>query len=113
MKRSFTQGSSANIFLCIVGTTSMLLANPFQPSHIGRQISDKEYQYPCCQEQDSMSFITTKRPLYSLKNERMQNTLSDTKMEHLIDMPVVKRIKAKFKKPVPLEFVCVDDDQGF
>jgi hypothetical protein len=51
---------------------------------------------------------------YNLKSESMIDIIfEESEQENLVPVPVIHTIKAKFKKPVPLEFKSVEDEQGF
>lgn len=68
-----------------------------------RQVPIDKFMYE--QKQETISCF--------LKHKIMPDTFKNIETEPLIDMPIIKRIRVKFNKPVPLEFESVEDNRGF
>ena len=98
-----TQSNATPISIALVGTASML-SFVGQPDTI-QLFPTKLYNYEYEQKQEAITYL--------LKHEIMPTTFENTDIAPLIDMPIIKRIKVKFNKSVPLEFTSVEDNKGF
>lgn len=105
MKRPLTQGSAAGIALALVGTASIIYGNSLNSNEISLT---NFYPYEYTQSQELMYSGD-----YLLKHELMRAFMQGEIAEPLVEMPIVKKVKMKFKKPTPLEFVSMEDDEDF
>lgn len=97
-----SQSNAINVALILVGTTSLFLSNQ---SNSSKLLPSKSYTYAYEQKQE--------RNTYLLCHEIMPDSFEHTIMEPLIEMPIIKSIRAKFNKPTLLKFACIEDDEGF
>ena len=102
--------SNASIALCcLLGTTSMAFANPFNNADLTPS-QEIYYNYQVNQEQYNKTQESGK---YLLKHEVMYNYQEITEIETILEIPTVKSIQVKFNKPTQLEFTCVENSKGF
>jgi len=94
-----TQSNTSKIILFFGGTTSLTL-NINQPSILPLH----SYPYQYVEEQPPETYL--------LKHEIMTTPYEDNTDNQLVDMPIIRNIKAKFNKPVSLKFTYIEDNWG-
>lgn len=104
MERFVNQSNITTIALVFVGTTSMLLANPYDTDDL---LPTKMYTYEYNQSQEQESYS------YLLKHESMPDVSENINKEVIVEIPIIKSIKVKFNKPRSLDFICIENDEGF
>ena len=97
-----SQSNAINVALILVGTTSLFLSNQ---SNSSKLLPSKSYTYAYEQKQELNTYL--------LYHEIMPDSFENTIMELLVEMPIIKSIRAKFNKPTLLQFACIEDDEGF
>jgi hypothetical protein len=98
-----TQSNAIPITTVFIGTSSLLPY--FGQSGTTMLVPSKSYKYKFVQKEESVSYL--------LKHEVMPATFENTDIEPLIDMPIIKKIRVKFNRPMHLEFHSVEDNKGF
>lgn len=95
MLNSQTQSNISMTTIIFLGTASFLVNENL--TNIYTLLPTQSYDYQYTEKRDHIS--------YSLKHEVMiQIENADSEDDRLIDIPVVRKIKAKFGKPTPLDF---------
>jgi len=99
------QSNTTNtVMMAFIGTAA-LLSSSYENLGIKRLLPFQSYPYDYTRQQQSPSYL----PQYEIDN----NLVVETLKQQLIEIPVIKQIKVRFNRPVSLEFICVEDENGF
>ena len=104
MNRTNSSNATIKITLALLSTTSLLFQNcnvPFESELMPKKTYNLEYGN------------SQRKNKYYLKHETSDSKNNNEFNDVLISPPIIKTMKVKFKKPTPLIFASIEDDEGF